>query len=316
MGCLSSKSTDEMSYPYSEQEKYFGSPLMPFSGPISKEKGWPSIHLIIVAPKEKEVELGHLWTSHSKWMKFTHTYDPNDGDDNDKPRMAQYSIGKYKQLVDPFAKQPTTSDDAVYIMVETFLAMSGLGRHMAQAGGYPDMKLKNGQQCGWHNFPTSAVPAIGAHGKYVAIGSDQIFATMVDTPTTVRPQVGQPGIFFAFKCPASIEKEADSIWLDHERFMRTTHALQALDGGAKPTVTQYQIAKGLIPKNPLAPEEGMTDNLLYLVSIYFTSHTSKTKHVQLVNDQPCWKTLADVVKSKEAVTLDRFDGYVHVNMDE
>jgi len=305
---------DFLKYPYTKAEMYMGQPLKPFTGPIKKDKGQPSIHLCLIAPSEKDDELGHLWTSHSRWMKYTHTYDPNNGDDSDMPRMVQYSIGRYKQAVDPFDIVPATTEDVCYIMVETFLAMSGLGRHMAQAGGYPDMKLKNGQQCGWHNFPTGAVPAIGAFGKYVAIGSDQIFATITDDATTVRPMVGQPGILFAFKCPKVNEAEADAIWSGHEAFMRSTHELDAKDG-VKPTVTQYQIAKGFIPKNRLAPEEGMTDDMLYMVSMYFPSDASKAKHLAMVSEQDCWTKLMAAVKSAN-VSLDRFDGAVHVNMDQ
>ena len=239
--------------------------------------------------------------------RFTHTYDPA-GDDSDTCRMEQYSIGVAKQIADPFSSEanPPTTDDVCTVMAETFLGMEGVGRHMAQAGGYPDLKLRNGQPCGWFLFGTGAVPNIGEHGKYVAIGVDQILTTLTDTPTTVRPQVGQPGIHLAFTCPASRAEEADAIWRQHEVWMRQAYALAA------DNVTQYYVAKGPVPKNPLAPEEGMTESLLYNLSMYFATEDLRSAH--MAKGSAVYKKLAEMVQSSDAVTVDRFDGFVHVNM--
>ena len=153
-------------------------------------------------------------------------------------------------------------------------------------------------------------------------GTDAIISTLLrqGETTRARPQKGQLGIHYALKCPLFMEEEVDQIWQGHQNFMRQncTQQEEECDIG-KPTLTQYYVSKGVVPKNPLAPEEGMTETLLYNGSLYFTSAESKHKYLELVNQEACWKQLAEMVRKEEEearqVLFERFDGRVHVNMD-
>eukprot|EP00937_MAST-01D_sp_MAST-1D-sp2_P001570 g1570.t1 len=228
-------------------------------------------------PADKESEMDAFWQEHEEWMRGSHTAG-SAGDDSTSPRLMEFYIAKGKEMKNPMAPEEGETGKLIYNMSETYYAPAGIGKHMELG---QSMKPEWFEKMTAHN---------AAYGHHMDVGSQTILTCLADDGATMMAPKGAPSIHGYWRFPASMEAEVDAFWKEHEAWMRSSHTMgPAGDDSTGPRLYSFYIHKGKELKNPLAPEEGETGEILYGMSETYVAAAGIAKHMELgQQNKPEW----------------------------
>lgn len=128
-----------------------------FASPSLYKPGDPCVHAIWSAPPSEEAAIDAFWKEHEAWMRATHDL-KRDGDDSERPRLTSFNIRKGAEMEDALAQSPVPTGNILYILSESYAALSGIGKHMELAP-----------------FMDKLMELQAKYGKHLDVGSTSIF---------------------------------------------------------------------------------------------------------------------------------------------
>lgn len=96
--------------------------------------------MVLKVPKDLETEMDAYWKSHEEWMRRSHVMandvdaDKENGNDEIKPRLREFHISKGPEMKDPVKPEEGDTGKLVYVMTETYVASTGISKHMELGG--------------------------------------------------------------------------------------------------------------------------------------------------------------------------------------
>lgn len=194
------------------------------------------------------------------------------------PRILDFHIAKGKEPNNPMDPTAGYTGKLVYVMSETYASGADVQQHLKQCGEEaPEIMEK---------LTTICIPKFSTH---VDIGSVCNLTGLTDSWEAPIQVVGDPTIHVVLKVPKTLEGEMDAFWNEHEQWMRKNHIMSRTPVDGKICLTSFNIRKGPAMVDPMHPEKGATDELVYIMSESYVSGDEIKKHLDLCGkDMPEW----------------------------
>lgn len=238
-------------------------------------KGAPGIHMVFKVPEAKEEEVDAFWQSHQAWMRKTHKMGFSANALG--PRLLDFHIAKGKELNNPMDPSAGSTGKLIYVMSETYASGDDVQKHLKQCGEEAPEILEK--------LTTVCIPKFSTH---VDIGSVSNLTGLTDAWEAPVAVVGDPTIHIVLKVPKDLESEMDAFWSEHEQWMRKEHVMSRTPVAGKICLTSFNIRKGPAMKDPMHPEKGATDELIYIMSESYLTGDEIKKHLDL-----CGKSMSE-----------------------
>jgi hypothetical protein len=126
------------------------------------QPGDACIHIVWSVPADKVAEMDAFWKEHEAWIRATHDM-TRDGDGSERPRLTSFNIRKGAEMENALAQPPVPTGNTLYIMSESYVAASDIGKHMEL--GQTNMGEWFGKMMA-HN---------ATYGKHMDVGSTAVF---------------------------------------------------------------------------------------------------------------------------------------------